>query len=109
MDLVLLPYRFTLFSNLTDGTRTYSTVLLPYRFTLFSNPLGCNILEREVLLPYRFTLFSNRAGFGKETYQFYYLIDLHYSQTEMFETVRLTKFYYLIDLHYSQTISCWKA
>ena len=34
---------------------------------------------------------------------FYYLIDLHYSQTKSTPPVRTDKFYYLIDLHYSQT------
>ena len=39
--------------------------------------------------------------FGKHT--FYYLIDLHYSQTQTFCNAQKCKFYYLIDLHYSQT------
>ena len=34
---------------------------------------------------------------------FYYLIDLHYSQTYIIERVETLEFYYLIDLHYSQT------
>ena len=34
-------------------------VLLPYRFTLFSNWAEDEISDKEVLLPYRFTLFSN--------------------------------------------------
>ena len=37
--------------------------------------------------------------------QFYYLIDLHYSQTPLLRTSAISKFYYLIDLHYSQTAS----
>ena len=57
--IVLLPYRFTLFSNTTCYFCVWEIVLLPYRFTLFSN----YICERQqnglVLLPYRFTLFSN--------------------------------------------------
>ena len=81
LGIVLLPYRFTLFSNKplvvlllrqfyylidlhysqTDclTLRFPDLVLLPYRFTLFSNIYhlinDCN----WVLLPYRFTLFSN--------------------------------------------------
>ena len=35
--------------------------------------------------------------------QFYYLIDLHYSQTPVVGKNANTEFYYLIDLHYSQT------
>ena len=34
-------------------------VLLPYRFTLFSNPFTVECQHFFVLLPYRFTLFSN--------------------------------------------------
>ena len=37
--------------------------------------------------------------------QFYYLIDLHYSQTEDDKSAYVELFYYLIDLHYSQTLS----
>ena len=36
---VLLPYRFTLFSNLAEIFNSDSLVLLPYRFTLFSNKM----------------------------------------------------------------------
>ena len=34
---------------------------------------------------------------------FYYLIDLHYSQTNEMTINGVDMFYYLIDLHYSQT------
>ena len=78
---VLLPYRFTLFSNSAIVSFGTSTVLLPYRFTLFSNLLCTIINLSRVLLPYRFTLFSNLAGYGITDGMFYYLIDLHYSQT----------------------------
>jgi hypothetical protein len=37
------------------------TVLLPYRFTLFSNFSAQELRKATVLLPYRFTLFSNSA------------------------------------------------
>ena len=56
---VLLPYRFTLFSNSLFGTLVGTLVLLPYRFTLFSNTYGVFFIMYLVLLPYRFTLFSN--------------------------------------------------
>ena len=36
-------------------------------------------------------------------FQFYYLIDLHYSQTLQMTVYYSYGFYYLIDLHYSQT------
>ena len=56
---VLLPYRFTLFSNIHIKISAEHTVLLPYRFTLFSNRTCSTINVPHVLLPYRFTLFSN--------------------------------------------------
>ena len=123
-EIVLLPYRFTLFSNIFIrpffGARFYylidlhysqtsvqfiqclasfttlqiytilkqrlhlfacQQVLLPYRFTLFSNIFLRHSKHIAVLLPYRFTLFSNRASRHLCGHWFYYLIDLHYSQT----------------------------
>ena len=56
---VLLPYRFTLFSNAGYTRQGCFSVLLPYRFTLFSNGQGQVTSLTTVLLPYRFTLFSN--------------------------------------------------
>ena len=56
---VLLPYRFTLFSNNFSFAVIFNCVLLPYRFTLFSNNPKNNHIKIIVLLPYRFTLFSN--------------------------------------------------
>ena len=56
-----------------------------------------------VLLPYRFTLFSNKKEHREWKEKFYYLIDLHYSQTSPVSKLTPCKFYYLIDLHYSQT------
>ena len=56
-------------------------VLLPYRFTLFSNEIVDSGMDDEVLLPYRFTLFSNLRAELAGIARFYYLIDLHYSQT----------------------------
>ena len=78
-------------------------VLLPYRFTLFSNIHIKISAEHTVLLPYRFTLFSNLQKLRRKQIKFYYLIDLHYSQTNEALTYLGISFYYLIDLHYSQT------
>ena len=80
---VLLPYRFTLFSNFTVIALLKLVVLLPYRFTLFSNIMLTNSTRITVLLPYRFTLFSNTMSSNKYPWEFYYLIDLHYSQTQI--------------------------
>ena len=84
-------------------SQKFHLVLLPYRFTLFSNERRSNFTIAFVLLPYRFTLFSNFHPVFGNCQMFYYLIDLHYSQTR--KCFRLDKlwFYYLIDLHYSQT------
>ena len=59
-------------------------VLLPYRFTLFSNSDFNRVDIPNVLLPYRFTLFSNKCNKLVNEEMFYYLIDLHYSQTRVF-------------------------
>ena len=56
---VLLPYGFTLFSNLAGNAIWNASVLLPYGFTLFSNQPEPLIDLIAVLLPYGFTLFSN--------------------------------------------------
>ena len=80
-NAVLLPYRFTLFSNERILYRMHACVLLPYRFTLFSNINVRFSVKIIVLLPYRFTLFSNDVIINKNIIKFYYLIDLHYSQT----------------------------
>ena len=78
-------------------------VLLPYGFTLFSNAQLCPPHHRWVLLPYGFTLFSNYKYNLKQRSRFYYLMDLHYSQTLPHISVVEFWFYYLMDLHYSQT------
>ena len=100
---VLLPYRFTLFSNWLWQAGTQHQVLLPYRFTLFSNTAKLKFTICPVLLPYRFTLFSNLTCVIIVVDKFYYLIDLHYSQTTLILQCSALLFYYLIDLHYSQT------
>ena len=79
-------------------------VLLPYRFTLFSNRITPQLPPSKVLLPYRFKLFSNLRQVLIWHQKFYYLIDLHYSQTMQAVQTRHNWFYYLIDLHYSQTV-----
>ena len=84
--LVLLPYGFTLFSSLQELRQQVADVLLPYGFTLFSNAVDSYIYAWPVLLPYGFTLFSNCVCGKKTATRFYYLMDLHYSQTR--QTVR---------------------
>ena len=89
---VLLPYRFTLFSNCLYKFPLFSNVLLPYRFTLFSNTLCRLYCLYRVLLPYRFTLFSNICICLNQFTKFYYLIDLHYSQTPALQSTGLISF-----------------
>ena len=78
---VLLPYEFTLFSNCFCCIDRSDYVLLPYEFTLFSNQDEQFFNFLRVLLPYEFTLFSNLTGQTLTLLQFYYLMNLHYSQT----------------------------
>ena len=58
-------------------------VLLPYGFTLFSNFDFGGCKNGSVLLPYGFTLFSNWKPINDPFGRFYYLMDLHYSQTHL--------------------------
>ena len=78
---VSLPYGFTLFSNFVRLTKATIKVSLPYGFTLFSNTAEERTQTALVSLPYGFTLFSNRGYPFRPSYQFHYLMDLHYSQT----------------------------
>ena len=82
--IVLLPYGFTLFSNSVSQIAKSFGVLLPYGFTLFSNYRQVCFQHSRVLLPYGFTLFSNIPHILDQLSTFYYLMDLHYSQTQPF-------------------------
>ena len=82
MFQVLLPYEFTLLSNDDTKQKLMLTVLLPYEFTLLSNYGYAYANEDLVLLPYEFTLLSNRNIALNSSATFYYLMNLHYSQTE---------------------------
>ena len=101
--LVLLPYGITLFSNLSATHLTVLTVLLPYGITLFSNPCTAEYPFPNVLLSYGITLFSNCWDCSGVYRIFYYLMELHYSQTFRAARTRAFTFYYLMELHYSQT------
>ena len=75
------------------GSREFVTlVLLPYGFTLFSNGVSLHYIKYIVLLPYGFTLFSNRLVVLFSVLWFYYLMDLHYSQTSLTELKRICSF-----------------
>ena len=79
--MVLLPYEFTLLSNRVSDERQDEYVLLPYEFTLLSNQNLSQIQINPVLLPYEFTLLSNTEIEPGASQTFYYLMNLHYSQT----------------------------
>ena len=59
-------------------------ILLPYGFTLFSNRRWQPFRKTIILLPYGFTLFSNPSSTQRASFRFYYLMDLHYSQTLLY-------------------------
>ena len=61
--------------------------------------------SRPVLLPYEITLLSNSRSLNVILILFYYLMKLHYSQTQLFDRYCKIVFYYLMKLHYSQTLS----
>ena len=100
---VLLPYEITLFSNTFDYKLDTKAVLLPYEITLFSNIVSVFPIPCLVLLPYEITLFSNLQPYEHRNHQFYYLMKLHYSQTDFIRKAMRSQFYYLMKLHYSQT------
>ena len=71
----------------------------------YSQTTGLNMnAELTVLLPYEFTLLSNSIKTSNFITQFYYLMNLHYSQTIIQRHQFFKKFYYLMNLHYSQTM-----
>ena len=65
------------------------------------------VVSPLVLLPYRYTLFSNLLYGSWDSFEFYHLIDIHYSQTAVTAVTADMLFYYLIDLQYSQTHSSY--
>lgn len=62
-------------------SQSTSKICTLIRFTLFSNGIKSSTSVLNVLLPYRFALFSNLFSRSASSSAFYYLIDLHYSQT----------------------------
>ena len=83
--------------------KSYGLVSLPYEFTLFSNKVPVEGVSFNVSLPYEFTLFSNPHLGLPGNDLFHYLMNLHYSQTDMGEAMKYAAFHYLMNLHYSQT------
>ena len=75
------PYEITLFSNKIKTSVLCRQVLLPYEITLFSNYAAATDNIARVLLPYEITLFSNVQVEFSGVSEFYYLMKLHYSQT----------------------------
>ena len=65
--------------------------------------MTARVFDNTVLLPYEITLFSNPCKVDEKVERFYYLMKLHYSQTNLTISLLLLQFYYLMKLHYSQT------
>ena len=80
-DPVLLPYEITLLSNNITVILAKIDVLLPYEITLLSNSILGYFGFDLVLLPYEITLLSNGYFNDHRLFWFYYLMKLHYSQT----------------------------
>ena len=80
--VVLLPYEITLLSNKFGLKISWFLVLLPYEITLLSNHILSDSALYFVLLPYEITLLSNRGCKNDIVGKFYYLMKLHYSQTD---------------------------
>ena len=80
-----------------------AAVLLPYEFTLFSNCVFSWFLA--VLFYYLMNLHYSQTLEKMELlwFVFYYLMNLHYSQTTVWAWWKNNRFYYLMNLHYSQT------
>ena len=123
---VLLYSEFTLLSNLFMPVRIACTVLLYSEFTLLSNIRQYQNHWSRVLLYSEFTLLSNHQhctakilyGFTvfwiyttlkqtmchlSEHYLFYCILNLHYSQTQIYAVKGRVWFYCILNLHYSQT------
>ena len=83
--------------------RNLEKVLLPYGFTLFSNSALASLNDSKFyyLMDLHYSQTINPVVLWAVL--FYYLMDLHYSQTNCYTVVKHTAFYYLMDLHYSQT------
>ena len=103
-NLVLLPYRFTLFSNLKQAQfalmKSFTTLLL-YNILTPSQLAFHKLTKFYYLFHLHFS--HTRTLCLVNSFLFYYLIDLHYSQTQIALNIGVGRFYYLIDLHYSQT------
>ena len=81
-------------------------VLLPYKFTLLSNLIATENLGFLFYYPINLHYSQTREPDIDMIKKFYYPINLHYSQTLGVITLYRRKFYYPINLHYSQT-SCF--
>ena len=78
-------------------------VLLPYKFTLLSNIPRCCVHHPMFYYPINLHYSQTLAMYCAEWQKFYYPINLHYSQTTSLLFHKITLFYYPINLHYSQT------
>ena len=101
--MVSVPYEITLLSNIGVGLKVVRKVSVPYEITLLSNKGGWQMKIIFVSVPYEITLLSNWSGSFRYSWQFQYLMKLHYSQTDFSDSLVIIEFQYLMKLHYSQT------
>ena len=80
-----------------------NVVSLPYRFTLLSNNHCLRAIFEQFHYPIDLHYSQTRTTSPKKDLAFHYPIDLHYSQTKFSIMSLPIPFHYPIDLHYSQT------
>ena len=89
---VLYLYEFTLLSNYSTSKKEAYIVLYLYEFTLLSN---CTLVSPQavrVLYLYEFTLLSNEYMRSRSSAEFYTSMNLHYSQTHLWQKTVYSSF-----------------
>ena len=80
----------------------FLTIKLHLSIYVIKNAVGGLNKNSSLQLRFLHIMFSQKKQVAFRI-QFYYLMDLHYSQTYIYSIVVIALFYYLMDLHYSQT------
>ena len=100
----IFPWSLAEWKNTTPLTNwVLQIVLLPYGITLFSNVFHIRQRKREFYYLMELHYSQTQEEHRNKTHRFYYLMELHYSQTQNRPTRSTPPFYYLMELHYSQT------
>ena len=101
----LIPYEFTLFSNLRDRNFYHFLVWFPYEFALLSNVYNLLTFGMNVWFPYEFALLSNSPREMLDAWLFDSPTNLHCSQTQLAYRNEKDPFDSPTNLHCSQTYS----